>query len=235
MRKGLALTRAGSVAAGRVQAPSSTPPVYRASTHNNGAGVTSRSLTVPESVVAGDVMLIAVAWYQAGGYTTTPPAGWTLVREDARVPNVPIVQTIYRRVAQAGEAGTVYTWTFNANNWTALTLIAYSGGNPTTPVNTHGANNGGSTTSLPSAALTTTVDNTTVVEFFTAYALSSPDGGTMAGPATVRETSILNDMEMITADQAQVAAGATPVRTATVATNNAGYSWIVTSLALTPA
>ena len=79
---------------------------FRGASSAANATATTLVLPKPAGVVAGDVLLAAVA--ARGGPAITPPAGWTLVRLDAN--GSTLRQAIYVHMAGASEPAS-YTFT----------------------------------------------------------------------------------------------------------------------------
>jgi len=99
-------------------------PIQLRSVASNTAATSALSLNVPSGVVDGDVMIAAVAHgLVATPFTTTPPAGWTLVHQvEPGVTNVFGI-FVYRRVA-SGEPVS-YSWTFSSAVNSAGAISAY--------------------------------------------------------------------------------------------------------------
>jgi PKD repeat protein len=99
----------------------STPVSFVGAAGSNGNS-TSRQVTVPGGVTAGDGMLL---FGTVAGATATmaDPAGWTLVRT---VVDTGVTTKLWQRVATAAEPGTV-TVTLSALAKSDVTLLAYRG------------------------------------------------------------------------------------------------------------
>ena len=99
-------------------------PIQLRSVASNTAATSALSLNVPSGVVDGDVMIAAVAHgLVATPFTTTPPAGWTLVHQvEPGATNVFGI-FVYRRVA-SGEPVS-YSWTFSSAVNSAGAISAY--------------------------------------------------------------------------------------------------------------
>ena len=99
-------------------------PIQLRSVASNTAATSALSLNVPSGVVDGDVMIAAVAHgLVATPFTTTAPAGWTLVHQvEPGATNVFGI-FVYRRVA-SGEPVS-YSWTFSSAVNSAGAISAY--------------------------------------------------------------------------------------------------------------
>jgi hypothetical protein len=110
-------------------------------------------------VVAGDLLIAALAIDGNVISTVNAPSGWTLV---SRLQSGSAVGVgVWWKIAGSSEPGTyAFTWTGNerAYGWT----MRFTGHNPTTPINTFATNVGTSATPT-CAATTTSVANTMVV------------------------------------------------------------------------
>jgi len=213
-------------------------PQYRASTSVAAtSSVASVSLTIPAAVVVGDVMVASCLVPGPASKVVATPTGWTLIRDDDSIAGgFHQHQTLFYKVAASGDVGGATTVLFDLNpnnSWLAATLVAYSGVDPTTPIQAQGA--ALSTvygTTLTSPSVVATGPNTQVVEFFGA----TNSGGspmTLTGPATVREnvTEFNNVQAVCVSDQPQAAAGASGTTAATTAVN---VGWVAQTIILAP-
>lgn len=141
----------------------------------SGSGATSAAVTVPASVQAGDALVLVLSTNSA--VTGTAPAGYTVV--GTQTANTAITTRVFQRVATAGDAGTTVTVGLSGPAKTTLTLVAYSGTSPASPVSTFaGASDSGGTSHLtptvaaPADALVVSVwtDKSAVARSFTAPA-----------------------------------------------------------------
>lgn len=122
----------------------------------NTAYGSSVSRTIPAEVLPGDLLVAATA--VSGGHALTAPAGWTLAGEAIDQPNSNTGCRFHTRVAQAGDAGSVVTWTdpsAGGGNDLAMQLIVLRGAQPPVAVGTAGTYlDAGNTDALPVAPLT---------------------------------------------------------------------------------
>lgn len=84
---------------------------YETSIADSGTSSNGASLTVPASVQEGDVLVAHVSIGLGGTSNFTEPSGWNLI--DAIKQSGGVQQSLYYKVATAGEAGTTYTWGFS--------------------------------------------------------------------------------------------------------------------------
>jgi hypothetical protein len=112
--------------------------------------VTSVSLDVPDSVAAGDGLLLVLSTNSTVRGTT--PAGYTLEGVQA-AGNAPTTQ-VFSRVAGAGDAGAPLTVTLTGQAKVTLQLLAYSGTATSGPVAslTSAADGSGTAHTTPSAS-----------------------------------------------------------------------------------
>ena len=210
--------------------PSASPVFKSASSASNNAIATTLVIPRPATFATGDLLLSSVTI--RGSSTITPPAGWTVIRNDLNGTN--LRQQTWYRFATAGEPAT-YTFTFSAGRLAVGTIHAYGGVHATTPIDASSGSINASSTSLTALGLTTTVANTRLVALY-----SMTTNATVAPPAGMTERSeqpgsepTLPRMAVIEgSDQALGAAGATGNR---VATASAAATSIGQLIALRPA
>jgi hypothetical protein len=172
-------------------------------------------------------MLAAVAF--RGNPTITPPAGWTLVRQD--VNGNTHRQSIFVRVAGGSEPAS-YTFTLSAAQSAAGGIVAYSGVDPNTPVDVHGGQVNAASTSATAPSISTTGPNRMVVTF---YATPNLTTFTVPGGMTERydqQVPAANQYKVTASadDQLVTPSGATGTRVATVANSAASVAGIVALL-----
>ncbi len=191
--------------------PSAAPVFRSASYATNNAIVTTLVVPRPATYATGDLLLASVAI--RGSSAGTPPAGWTLIRDDANGANLRHVS--WWKIATAAEPAT-YTFTFSAGRLAAGAIHAYGGVDPTNPIDVSSGSVNASSTSLTALGVTTTAANDRLVAFYSTAispTVTPPAGmterGEQAGTAPSRLTVIEGS------DQALGAAGATGNRVAT--------------------
>ena len=149
------------------------------------ANASTETVTVPSSVTAGDDLLLA-----ATGVTTsslTAPAGWTLVGTE---PNPVMSTSVWSRVATAADAGTSVKVTFPTAVKGSVQLLAYSGTDPTSPVDAFtAATDHVDATSATTPAVTVPTTGDWVVSLWSVKS-SAVTSWTGPGGATVRNAAI---------------------------------------------
>ena len=133
---------------------------FRAAAAGTNIGATSLLISRPVAALAGDVLVAAITVRSTP--VITPPAGWSLVRSDARATT--FSQAVYVHVAGGSEPAS-YTWTFSTSQ-TALGTIAAGGVDTANPIVTHSGLATSSSTAITAPSLTVGVANTRLVGFF---------------------------------------------------------------------
>lgn len=151
-----------------------------------GAGTTA-VVTKPAGTVDGDAMvLIAGSWF---GSTITPPAGWTALDTACRNPSAGTDPRLSTFVRVASGEGANYTVTFGVSGDVRLLIIAsYTGVDPTTPVDAHGANFNPASVTPVANGITTAVNGDQLVA---AYMVDNP--GNIIPPAGMTERAEQTD------------------------------------------
>lgn len=90
------------------------------------ANTNSLNVTIPVTVQAGDMIVLAIGWSIASGQTLTPLSGWTAVANAVSDETQVASQVFYKR-ANSGDAGSVVTIGLSAIGNMAATVTAYSG------------------------------------------------------------------------------------------------------------
>jgi len=225
-----ACVAATAVAASAV-APSpgaaSSVGVQGATTAQNGVSA-SLSIPVPAATQAGDVLLAIVdIQYQP---TITPPAGWSLVRQDVSSAGNHLVQAVYVHAAGAGEPAS-YSWSFSAAHAAVGAMVDCAGLDPTNPVQASAAAFASNQSVVTAPSVTTAAPGEILL---TAFA-TSPDRAVTLPGAVTSEYAIGSHPaagEKVGAaggDRAVATAGATG---STSASLDASANGIGTSLAL---
>jgi len=86
-----------------------------------GAG-TAPTITVPATVVAGDIMVVSVSWNS--GSTMTAPSGWTLLNTGSYAS---VGAGVLVKTADAGDAGSSPVFPLDVNAQFTVALAAFSG------------------------------------------------------------------------------------------------------------
>lgn len=196
-----------------VLTPSCATPAFRSiATTTNGTTVAK-----PAGVQAGDFLLAALE-YDASSLVITPPAGWTLVRDQLAAAGTPDAwhALVYSHVATASEPAS-YTFASPAGVYVDVQVAAYTGATAVDTV----ASTTTTGTSISAPSITTSRANEMLVVVFIDFAGGS---WTTASGMTRRSNFDSNSLQ----DQVRTTAGATGVRTA----SDASGSLAAISLAL---
>ena len=166
-----------------------------------------------------------------GGPTITPPAGWTLIRQD--ISGSAIRQAVFIHIAGSSEPAD-YTFSLSSAQSAAGGILAYRGVDPTSPIDTHGGQVNAASTSITAPSVTTTGPDRMLVGLFGIAALTSqtsPAGMTERYDQTVPST---NTYKVTTGahDQLLAGSGATGPRVALAANSVINIGQVV---ALIPA
>ncbi|MEU8798006.1 PKD domain-containing protein [Spirillospora sp. NPDC048819] len=103
---------------------------YRGGAGGN-ANVSTATAQIPASVQPGDGLIMVLTFNSADHSMTTPPAGWTEV-DTQEVGNATSV--LWKRVAQAGDAGTQVNIGLSGYTKADIRLLAYAGTNTSDPI-----------------------------------------------------------------------------------------------------
>jgi type II secretory pathway pseudopilin PulG len=125
----------------------------------------SVTVTAPTGMIAGDLLLAGLS-YQGACMAT--PSGWTVVRCDTNTSGSNnVTSAIYYKFATAADvtAGS-FAFTTGGTSGTVAGIIAYTGADPTTPIDTSGVATGTSTTATTPTM--TVTSNARLVSFFAA-------------------------------------------------------------------
>lgn len=200
---------------------------FRSSTTAANNAAATLTIGVP-SVEVGDVLIGSVDF--RGQPTVTPPAGWTLIRQDN---NGTVIRkaTYYHGVTATPEPGS-YTWRFSTKPAAVGSILAYSGVSTSAPVmaSSGQANAGSKSVTAPSV---TTTGPAVVVGLF-----GVNKGTALAPPADMVERTEIRSAATVryplTAEAADLipGVGATGPKVATSTTSGASIGQLV---ALNPA
>ncbi|NKZ08816.1 PKD domain-containing protein [Actinomadura latina] len=111
-------------------APDQADISYRAGVGGN-ANVKTAYAQIPASVQPGDGLIMVLTFNSSDAELTTPPAGWTKV-DDQNAGNATSV--LFKRVAQAGDAGKQVDIGLSAYTKADIRLMAYAGTDTTDPI-----------------------------------------------------------------------------------------------------
>ncbi|RKH47810.1 cell wall anchor protein [Corallococcus sicarius] len=135
---------------------------YRSSSSATGKTITSLSIAKPAGTVAGDVLLARIINRNVVAAVATAPAGWTLLRSDQSASQ--IKAWVFYKVATASEPAS-YAFNLDLASYMAGTLSAFSGVDPTNPIDAQAGQKNGTTASFITPALTTSTANGVAVWF----------------------------------------------------------------------
>lgn len=181
------------------------------------------TLTVPASVLSGDVLITQVTFRNRNGSDgITPPAGWILVAPQDRDSDV--FQAVYYRVATVADAGTDYEWDFDGNGSRRyiLGMSIFRGVDATTPIADENSATGGVFWgSLTAPSVTTSNSNSMLVALYTIEAgnQSFSAGVGMAEAYDVEENNNNNGISSMVAWELFPGISATGSRVATASTD----------------
>jgi PKD repeat protein len=111
-------------------APNQADIAFRAGIGGN-ANVQTAYAQIPSAVQPGDGMILVLTYNSSDAEITDQPAGWTKVDEQ-NAGNATSV--LYKRVAQAGDAGTQVNIGLSAYTKADIRLLAYAGTDTTDPI-----------------------------------------------------------------------------------------------------
>lgn len=216
-------------------------PTYQDSVTESAVSAGTTTVALPAGASVGDLLLLSAAYNQtilSVENNGVPGDDWTLIRTDTGVGSIGNVGlTLWYRVMQPGDASVKVTW--NTGTRYALSVIAYSGVDPSSPIEAHGASVSsvdGVTATAPS--VTTTSPLCRIVECFGTIRWKT---GPIIGPATIHTAEALfeNFFGNAVSDQELAAAGASGTQTANVGSagnpgDNPGAGWVAQTVALAP-
>ena len=185
----------------------------RGSAGTTARPVTAVSVDVPESVRAGDGLVLVLSTNSAA--TGTAPAGWTSAGEQRAA--TAMTTQVFSRVASAEDAGSTVTVPLNQSAAVSLQVLAYSGTATSGPVaSVTGATNGSGTSHT-----TPTADAAAGSMVVSVWSDKGPSARRFVAPAGVTERSNLagsgtGDVATLVADNGPVPAGRVGGLTATV-------------------
>jgi hypothetical protein len=153
----------------------------------DGTQEASQNLTIPAGVLAGDVMLLAVAAFYTAAFTPAIASTGTAFTQigasqaGGNADGFVLNGSIWYAIASASDAGKVITASGNSAFW-GLSLVAYTGASNSAPVDVDGGTlvTSSSTTSIVCPSETTGVSGDWAV-YLCPYGIQAPTG--FSGPA----------------------------------------------------
>ena len=212
-----------------------TAPLFvAASSVAIASSATQISQTPPAGTLSGH-LLLAYLTGRADSQNITPPAGWSValaVTEDtAAAPNT--FHAVYWKNAGANEPSTSYTFTGSVSGTWLLTLSAWSGADPTTPIHAVASQVNAIANTVTAPSLSPTITPTTLIMLAT-----GSTGKLITPPASMTETWDGSGGTTVAlafgATEALSATGATGTRTGAV-TDGSAKRTMAASLVLAPA
>jgi RHS repeat-associated protein len=149
--------RVEASAGGASAAPTLRTPCATATGSSAGATVNK-----PTGTVAGDLLIVGLAFEKGSDVAITPPSGWTLIRRTNQ--STDVGYATYRKSAGGSEPASYAFGLSNSPKW-SIGSCAIAGADQTTPIDVHnGATGSSGNPSAPS--LTTTGPNRLLLAFY---------------------------------------------------------------------
>jgi hypothetical protein len=186
---------------------------FRGAASGANTGAATLVMQRPAGTAAGDVLVAAVS--MRGAPTITSPAGWTLVRRDAK--KTSFSQAIFVHVAGGSEPPT-YTFSLGASVTAVGTIAAYANVDAAVPIAASGGQVNGKSTAATAPSITPAIPNTQLVGFFMATTKTTfaPAAGMTERAEVVSPGSTSSKVTGELADEAFASGGATGARAATI-------------------
>lgn len=146
----------------------------------------TKSILVPATVAAGDLLLLGFCG-GTGGSASAPPSGWTSVRAASDS----VEGEVFYRIAQAGDAGATITVAQSTATRAALTMLALRGVNQASPIHTSASAVEGATAVTTHAGATVVTTDTTWIARFLMMKDGSVNATTITPPSgfTLRQSA----------------------------------------------
>ncbi len=185
---------------------------------------TSTTMTVPNGVQNGDLMLAFYSYWASS--SATPPSGWQLLQTAASSSSG--IETVWYRFANNDTPGGTYSWSFNGTAYEAGGVLAYRGVDPSVVPDGFCTNQASGTT--PSlCSFTTSYSNDRYVGFYATENTNLVLPADLTG-RVVTQYLYGSYFGAVTADKTLGAAGAVP---ADIGSMNSG-GWETVAIALKP-
>jgi IPT/TIG domain/Putative Flp pilus-assembly TadE/G-like/von Willebrand factor type A domain len=161
--------------------PQTQPPNFQqdtsAANSSNGAGtlVINRPSNSGNNI-NGQLLIAGITVDGGTGTTITPPTGWTQIRRTNNGTNIGLAS--YYKFAGTNEPSS-YTWTISPNRRAAGGIMRYTGVSTSNPIDASSGNtgNGGTRSDLRASSITTSVDDTALVAFYSSDTRTSMTDG----------------------------------------------------------
>lgn len=191
-------------------ADQSAPQFESRSTISSGAG--NFIFTRPSGTNQGDLLISFLGYEKGSDVTITPPFGWTLIRRiDSGTNNG---AASYYKIAGASEPAS-YTFALTNSPKIAGGVARYSGVDPDNPINVSAASSGSPSTSQTAPSVTSTIDNTKILVFYSSKKAMTYAPAVGTGERWDAPNNSEGQPSNMMADFERVLAGATGTRTAT--------------------
>jgi hypothetical protein len=194
---------------------------YRDNSSTAQSSGTTLTLTAPEDVEIGDLLLAAVQVAGGTGITITPPSGWDLVLRTDQTTTQSLAVYRHRYTAES-EAS--WGWTLTSAAAVGV-LVALGGVDHVSPVDVSGGQANASSTSAVAPSVTTTRTNAQLVALFAAatgaVAATPPSG------MTERVDTAGAALALSVAEARQGTLGASGTKTATLSSAAANIGMLV--------
>ena len=200
------------------------PPSFRDSAILN-ANTTNPSVTVPESVQAGDQLVLIVTFNRNVSIDT--PAGWTQLGVPRQDGSPDMTSAVFTRTADGATAGTTVTTPLGAISKTAMTLVAYAGATPPLAATSSIISGSSANLTTPDATI---ADADSIVLSYWGNKTSGNTGWTLPGSVTPRATSIGSGGGRITAaigDTVAPAGNWTGTTATSTVSGSKGVAWTI--------
>jgi hypothetical protein len=208
--------------AGQISSPASANAsraliTFRSASQAANRGATTLALGRPSGIQAGDVLVASLDLHfsTASAPAITPPTGWQLALTETASGG--LVKATYWHVAAASEP-TSYTWKFSAASAASGIVLAYTGVDPTTPIDASAGQANAKGTRITAPSVTASVAGSMLVALFgssTSTTFTPPTGMAERGDVAVSSGTLKSSSEAC--DAVLAAAGATGTRTAVAA------------------
>jgi PKD repeat protein/methionine-rich copper-binding protein CopC len=196
---------------------------FKGATSAANTTTTTLDIARPAGTIAGDVLVGLVSIRTSP--VITPPAGWSLVIDTQN--GSTIRQAAYVHTVGASEPST-YTWTFSSAMSATGGILAYSGVDPITPIDSVAGLATASSATVTAPSITTKTANTVLIGYFgTARTTTLSESASMTERFDVTVASTVTiKISSAAADESRPVPGPTGTRTATTggSSGNIGQS-----------
>lgn len=199
---------------------------YRSSSTAYGTS-SPLSVTKPSGTVEGDV-LIASRMYYGDDSTSTPPSGWTLIdyASEASPETDPGHRLlVYYKVAGSSEPSS-YSWGMGGDQVQSVAIACYSAVKTSSPIDVFNVQSNGTSSSMTSAAVTTTAANAMLV-FAGCAGQSAAFTATPPSGFTERVEYYADWRCQYIADKVQASTGSSGSATATLSVSRPNWASII--------